>query len=110
MLVSSALIPCDELVRYVDAQLFPEEDEVGVYRIVFKIATLITFAQFALNTVVAPMISGLHSGGSNMSVLAQRIATLNLVTAGPIFVGIVVLGPYLIGFLKSMIHGGAIHG
>ena len=100
MLVSSALFLVMSWSDTLMLSYFLEEDEVGVYRIVFKIATLITFAQFALNTVVAPMISGLHSGGSNMSFLAQRIATLNLVTSAPIFIGIVVLGPYLIGFFE----------
>jgi O-antigen/teichoic acid export membrane protein len=97
MLVSSALFLVMSWSDTLMLSYFLEEDEVGVYRIVFKIATLITFAQFALNTVVAPMISGLHNGGSNMSLLAQRIATLNLVTAGPIFLGIIALGPFLIG-------------
>jgi O-antigen/teichoic acid export membrane protein len=73
------------------------EESVGVYRIAFKITTLITFAQFALNTVVTPMIAGLHSGGSGMGHLAKRVATLNLYTAGPIFLLIVLLGPFLIG-------------
>ena len=97
MLISSALFLVMSWSDTLMLSYFLEEDEVGVYRIVFKIATLITFAQFALNTVVAPMISGLHNGGSNMSLLAQRIATMNLITAGPIFFGIIALGPFLIG-------------
>ena len=97
MLISSALFLVMSWSDTLMLSYFLEEDEVGVYRIVFKIATLITFAQVALNTVVAPMISGMHNGGANMAALANKVASMNLVTAGPIFLAIIGLGPFLIG-------------
>ena len=97
MLISSALFLVMSWSDTLMLSYYLPEESVGVYRIAFKITTLITFAQFALNTVVTPMIAGLHSGGSGMGHLAKRVATLNLYTAGPIFLVIVLFGPFLIG-------------
>jgi O-antigen/teichoic acid export membrane protein len=97
MLISSALFLVMSWSDTLMLSYYLPEESVGVYRIAFKVATLITFAQAALNTVVTPMIAGLHSGGSGMGHLAKRVATLNLYTAGPIFLVIVILGPWLIG-------------
>jgi len=96
MLISSSLFLVISWSDTLMLGYYLTEDRVGMYRIVFKIATLITFAQFALNTVVAPMVSALHEKGTALDVLTTKVARLNLITAGPIFVGIVVLGPWLI--------------
>lgn len=96
MLISSALFLVMSWSDTLMLSYYLPEESVGVYRIAFKITTLITFGQFALNTVVTPMIAGLHSGGSGMGHLAKRVATLNLYTAGPIFLMIVFMGPWLI--------------
>lgn len=96
MLISSALFLVVSWSDTLMLSYFLSEDQVGVYRIAFKIATLITFAQFALNAVIAPMVSELHSGGENMAFLAKKVAHLNLITAGPIFLSIIILGPFLL--------------
>ena len=72
------------------------EREVGIYRIVFKIATLITFAQFALNTVVAPMVSALSKNRDRLYEMTHKVAQLNLLSAGPIFLIVLFFGPFLI--------------
>ena len=97
MLISSSLFLVISWSDTLMLGYYLTEDRVGVYRIVFKIATLITFAQFALNTVVAPMVSALHEKGTALDELTTKVARLNLITAGPIFVGIVLFGPWLIG-------------
>ena len=97
MLISSSLFLVISWSDTLMLGFYLTEDRVGVYRIVFKIATLITFAQFALNTVVAPMVSALHEKGTALDELTTKVARLNLITAGPIFVGIVIFGPWLIG-------------
>lgn len=96
MLISSALFLVISWSDTLMLGYFLTEDKVGVYRIVFKIATLITFAQFALNTVVAPMISALHEKSESLGEVSKKVAQLNLITAGPIFIGIIALGPWLI--------------
>ena len=96
MLISSSLFLVISWSDTLMLGYFLPEDQVGMYRIVFKIATLITFAQFALNTVVAPMVSAMSEEREKLHELAHKVAQLNLVTAGPIFLAIVFLGPILI--------------
>jgi O-antigen/teichoic acid export membrane protein len=74
----------------------PEVD-VGLYRIVFKVATLVTFAQAALNTVVAPMISALRNERDELYEMVDKVAQLNLFTAGSIFLIVLFFGSSLIG-------------
>jgi len=69
MLISSSLFLVISWSDTLMLGYYLTEDRVGMYRIVFKIATLITFAQFALNTVVAPMVSALHEKGTALDVL-----------------------------------------
>jgi len=96
MLISSSLFLVISWSDTLMLGYFLPEDQVGMYRIVFKIATLITFAQFALNTVVAPMVSAMSEQREKLHELAHKVAQLNLITAGPIFLAIVFLGPILI--------------
>lgn len=96
MLVSSSLFMVMSWSDTLMLSYFMAEEVVGIYRIAFKIATLITFGQFAINTVVAPLISKIHNGERGLQSLTTKVATINLITAGPIFLGIVVLGSWLL--------------
>lgn len=96
MLISSSLFLVISWSDTLMLGYFLPEDEVGMYRIVFKIATLITFAQFALNTVVAPMVSAIAQDRSQLRTIAHKVAQLNLITAGPIFLMIAFGGPFFI--------------
>ncbi|HCP41133.1 MAG TPA: hypothetical protein DIT65_04995, partial [Cryomorphaceae bacterium] len=96
MLISSSLFLVISWSDTLILGYYLPEDSVGIYRIVFKIATLITFAQFALNTVVAPMVSAMSTQRDRLHELAHKVAQLNLITAGPIFIGIISFGPFLI--------------
>ena len=86
------------------------ESKVGVYRIVFKIVTLITFTQFALNTVVAPIVSALRMDRERLHEMAHKVAQLNLLTAGPIFLIVLFFGSFLRRFLVLIILKWLIHG
>ena len=97
MLISSSLFLVISWSDTLMLGYFLPEERVGLYRIVFKVATLITFAQFALNTVVAPMVSALHKDRSKLHELAHKVAQLNLITSGPIFIFIILFGTSLIG-------------
>ena len=44
-------------------EYFYEETEVGIYRLAFKVAALITVAQYAINSIVAPMFSSFKTKG-----------------------------------------------
>ena len=97
MLISSSLFLVISWSDTLMLGYFLPEERVGLYRIVFKVATLITFAQFALNTVVAPMVSAIHRDRSKLHELAHKVAQLNLITSGPVFVVILLFGTSLIG-------------
>lgn len=67
---------------------YMNDESLGVYRFAFKMATLITFAQFAINSIAAPMISGFSTQknvGGLRSIIHQ-ISWLNLALSFPVFV------------------------
>lgn len=66
---------------------FMTDADVGLYRFVFKMATLITFAQFAINSIVAPMISGFMADQNipGLRKIIHQIGLINLVMSLPIF-------------------------
>lgn len=67
---------------------FMTEGDVGLYRFVFKMATLITFSQFAINSMAAPMISGFstHKDVGGLRKIIHQIAWVNLALSLPIFI------------------------
>ena len=78
---------------------FMDDSDVGVYRIAFKVATLITFTQFAVNASVAPDIAKLWAEGQRQAIQAniQRIFLLNFLIAVPAFLVLVLGGEFFMG-------------
>lgn len=91
---------------------FLEPEDVGAYRVAFKIGTLITFAQFAVNASLGPRISELWSSGDRAELQREvrRVAWVNAALGIPAFVGILGLAPWLLGFFSPefTVHGGAL--
>ena len=81
---------------------FLQPEDVGAYRVAFKIGTLITFAQFAVNASLGPRISELWSRGDRAELQREvrRVALLNSALGVPAFVGITVLAPWLLSFFS----------
>lgn len=75
-----------------------EEDQVGVYRLTFKLAAVVTLVQAAVNSYAAPLFAERHAVGDKEGVRAAlRTATLlNVAFSIPAFVAIVLLGPVLL--------------
>ena len=75
-----------------------EEDQVGVYRLTFKLAAVVTLVQAAVNSYAAPLFAERHAVGDKEGVRAAlRTATLlNVAFSIPAFVAIVMLGPVLL--------------
>lgn len=85
MLVSGALF---YIISWTDVLMigyFENEKAVGIYRIAFKIATLITFTQFAINSFVAPSISELNANKANGTFrrLLRQVGIINFWMATP---------------------------
>lgn len=78
---------------------FMSDSDVGVYRIAFRVATLITFTQFAVNAGVAPDIAKLWAEGKRDVIQAsiQRIFLLNFLIAVPAFLVLTLGGEFFMG-------------
>lgn len=73
--------------------------DVGLYRVAFKVATLITFTQFAVNAKLAPDIAALWSMDKRKELQSSihRVAWLNAAIALPVTLMLGLLGPWLLG-------------
>ncbi|GAB5556589.1 MAG: lipopolysaccharide biosynthesis protein [Schleiferiaceae bacterium] len=98
MLVSGALF---YIISWTDVLMIGyimDERSVGIYRIAFKIGTLITFTQFAINSFLAPAISELHSegGGSQFRRLIRQVGVINFWMSVPVALIIFVFPNFLL--------------
>lgn len=89
---------------YLDAR------EVGIYRIAFKIAALITFAQFAINSIAAPMFSSFKTKNDmdGLRRMVRNIGYLNLLISGPAFLFIIFFPEFLLELFGSELSEGVL--
>jgi len=79
---------------------FSTPGEAGLYAIADRLSLLLLFAQIAVNVVIAPLISQLHTSGDKtelqgaLVVAARGIAAFTL----PAAVFMLLFGPWLLGF------------
>lgn len=88
---------------------FADEVAIGVYRVIFKIASLITFTQFAINSIAAPMYAQFHARNSvkDMAQITRQIGMLNLLFAIPIFAAIAIFPEFITGMFGEEYKVGA---
>jgi O-antigen/teichoic acid export membrane protein len=81
---------------------FLAPEDVGAYRVAFKIGTLITFAQFAVNASLGPRISELWARDDRHELQREvrRVAMVNALVGVPAFAGIMLLAPWLLRFFS----------
>jgi len=82
---------------------FLDPEDVGGYRVAFKIGTLITFAQFAINASLGPKISELwtHGRREELQDEVRRVALLNAAVSVPAFLGIMLFAPWLLSWFSE---------
>ncbi len=82
---------------------FLEPEFVGAYRVAFKIGSLITFAQFAVNASLGPRISELWAKNSKAELQKEvwQVAQINALLGVPAFVLIMALAPWLLSFFSA---------
>lgn len=75
-----------------------EESEVGIYRLAFKVATLITFAQFAINSIAAPMFSSFSAKNdlAGLQKMTRNIGYMNLAISTPVFIAILLFPSFVL--------------
>ncbi|KAB2810274.1 flippase [Phaeocystidibacter luteus] len=88
MLISGSLFLVMSWTDTLMVGYFMSDADVGLYRFVFKMATLITFSQFAINSIAAPMISGFSakSDVKGLRSIIHQIAWINLLLSLPVFI------------------------
>jgi len=88
---------------------FMDSTDVGVYRIAFKIATLITFIQFAVNSIAAPAIAEFYAKDDLPSLrkYAKQIGVINAVFAIPVAIFILVFAEPLLSLFGAEYKTGA---
>ncbi len=82
---------------------FLDKADVGVYRIAFRISTVITFTQFAINGIAAPMIADHYHKGDmpGLRKLISKIGLFNFLFSVPIFLIIVIAPNFLLGLFGA---------
>jgi O-antigen/teichoic acid export membrane protein len=82
---------------------FLEPEIIGAYRVAFKIGSLITFAQFAVNASLGPRISELWAKNSKAELQKEvwQVAQVNALLGVPAFLLIMVLAPWLLSFFSA---------
>ena len=73
---------------------------MGIYRLAFKVAALVTFAQFAINSIAAPMFSSFKAKGdmTGLRRMVRNIGYLNVLISGPIFISILLFPNLVLEF------------
>ena len=87
---------------------FLSKADVGVYRIAFKISTVITFTQFAVNGIAAPMIAEYYHKNDlvGLRALIHKIGVFNFLLSVPIFLIILLAPTFLLGlFGEEYVNG-----
>ncbi len=82
---------------------FLDAESVGLYRVAFKIATLITFAQFAVNAQIAAQISAAWKVQDRVGLQSavRRVALLNALLGVPAFLVLTIWGDYFLSFFSE---------
>ena len=82
---------------------FLEPEIIGAYRVAFKIGSLITFAQFAVNASLGPRISELWAKNSKAELQKEvwQVAQVNALLGVPAFLLIMALAPWLLSFFRA---------
>lgn len=82
---------------------FLEPELIGAYRVAFKIGSLITFAQFAVNASLGPRISELWAKNSKAELQKEvwQVAQINALLGVPAFLLIMALAPWLLSFFSA---------
>jgi len=84
--------------------------DVGIYNIAFKVATLITFIQFAVNSIAAPTIASLYAK-DNLTALRKYIKQIGVINASfsiPIALFIVLFSEQLLNLFGAEYTAGTV--
>lgn len=108
MLISSAMSLFMSWTDTLMLGYFRDMSEVGLYRVLFKTAGFLTISQFAINSMIGPMVGQFNATGdfkSFRSVLRQ-VGLINLGISTPLFLFVVIFPNFILGLMGDEINEG----
>jgi O-antigen/teichoic acid export membrane protein len=109
MLLSTSMFMIMNWTDTIMIGYYLDEKEVGIYRLAFKVASLITFAQFAINSIAAPMFSAFYAKNdlAGMKKIIRNIGYMNIAISTPIFIAILIFPSLVLDFFGEDFSAGA---
>ena len=109
MLLSSAMFL---VMSWTDTLLvghFLEEDQVGIYRVAFRIAAVVTLVQAAVNSYAAPLFAERHASDDRAGLRAalRQTTLLNVAFSVPAFAVLVAVPAWWMGWFGEVFEAGA---
>jgi len=109
MLLSSAMFL---VMSWTDTLLvghFLEEDQVGIYRVAFRMAAVVTLVQAAVNSYAAPLFAERHASGDRAGLRAalRQTTMLNVAFSVPAFGVLVAVPAWWMGWFGEAFEAGA---
>ena len=88
---------------------FLEEDQVGIYRVAFRMAAVVTLVQAAVNSYAAPLFAERHASGDRAGLKAalRQTTLLNVAFSLPAFVALVAVPAWWMGWFGEAFEAGA---
>ena len=89
---------------------YGDEGQVGVYNLCFKLASIITFAQFAINSYAAPKISSYYHANKfdELKTLISKISWLNFIISVPFFLVLLIFGAQILPLFGAEFESGIV--
>ena len=83
---------------------FLEEDQVGIYRVAFRMAAVVTLVQAAVNSYAAPLFAERHASGDDKGLRAilRQTTRLNVAFSLPAFVILVAAPGWWMGWFGEV--------
>ena len=79
---------------------YMEEDQVGIYRVAFRMAAVVTLVQAAVNSYAAPLFAERHAAGDRAGLKSalRQTTLLNVAFSVPAFVALVAVPAWWMGW------------
>ena len=108
MLMSTSMFMIMNWTDTIMIGYYQDEAQVGVYRLAFKVANLITFTQFAISSIAAPMFSSFFAKNDleGMKRITRNIGYLNLAISTPIFIMMLIFPSFVLDFFGKEFSAG----
>lgn len=87
---------------------FRDMGEVGIYRITVKVAGLLTITQFAINSMLGPMLSEFNATRDYRAMrrVLRQIGLLNMGLSTPVFLALMIFPEVVLGFIGEDLNEG----